>query len=98
MNRTWCPTCKKEVTCSLDSFPARCGDCCEPYLVDQMTTWRRRNTLFGAAADLFAACEIAVARLEIDHQAGTYDCTCAPDDLCELHRLRAAIKKARGEP
>jgi hypothetical protein len=57
--KTWCPTCKKPVAVSLDCFPALCGDCRQPYLTEQMTTWRRRNDVLSAmvlARDALHAC------------------------------------------
>lgn len=35
MKDTWCPTCSKPVSISLDCFPALCSDCRQPYFVAQ---------------------------------------------------------------
>ncbi len=43
--RTWCLTCNEPVRLSLDSYPAKCGTCRSPYLVEQTTRskWQQEH-------------------------------------------------------
>lgn len=57
----------------------------------------RVRELEAEAGWLRSIMAISLARLEVDHEEGTYDCTCEDDDPCEMHRLKAALKAKRGQ-